>query len=252
MSIPSGNVTMSLAWAIAANVFQDGTIASRCGGYGSAPTSGARTAVQANAFTPPSATGQRSIKSTSTSDVATTGTGAWTVQLNYLNSSFVSMSETITLNGTTAVNTVGTDILYIENMIVLTVGSTGSNVGTINLYTATAGGGTVIGGINPTDNQTFWAHHYVPTGVTCYVLSFTCGATLSSGYSYLNLVPLGTPNTPGQQIGLPVVHLAGNSEEHDPAVPYVIPGPALLQLYEVPSASNASNIALAGFEYIQG
>jgi hypothetical protein len=141
-------------------------------------------AVRRTAYTEQTSNAQRSIVSASANDAAA-GTGARTVRINYYTATFAGpFTETLTLNGTTAVNTVATNICFIESMEVLTVGSTGSNVGIISLKAATAGGGVTIGTINATDNQTFWAHHYVPTGKICNVTGISVshnGTTVGSG-----------------------------------------------------------------------
>lgn len=221
----------------------------RAQGYvGTSATSGV--AIRATAYAPQGTNAQRSIKSTSVNDTSA-GTGAQTVTINYLDTSFVQHSETVTLNGTTAVNTVGTNIAFIENMVVATVGSGGGNAGTIQILTATAGGGSVWGSIAAGDNQTFWAHHYVPAGLTCYILGFIGGGTATAGQTILN--HFGNPlssNLPELQIGMTIVHLAGSSFEHTFEVPLAVAGPDLLLLVERPVAVTAST-AVAGFEYIQ-
>lgn len=224
-------------------------VASRAQGYvGTSATSGK--AIRATTYTPQGTNAQRSVSSTSALDTSA-GTGAQTVTINYLDTSFVSHSETVTLNGITAVNTVGTNIAFIESIVVATVGTLGGNQGTIQVFTLTAGGGTVWGSIAPSDNQTFWAHHYVPTGVTCYILSATVGATVVAGQTNLNHFgnPLST-NIPELQIGVTLIHNAATSFDHSYTVPLVVPGPDLILMVERPNASTAST-ALAGFEYVQ-
>lgn len=238
------------AWALAFGlVGSDTSIASRAQGYtATSATSGK--VIRATTYTPQGANAQRSFKSTSANDTAG-GTGARTIILNYLDSSFVYKSEIITLNGTNAVNTVNTDIAFIENIIVSSVGSAGGNVGTINCFTATAGGGSIWGSIAASDNQTFWAHHYVPAGVTCYILSMSSGATVVAGQCNLN--HSGNPlaaDSPQLQIGLTIMHAAANTWDHTFTVPLAIPGPDLIWLVERPVAATAST-AVAGFEYIQ-
>jgi hypothetical protein len=61
---------------------------------------------------------------------AAAGTGARTVQVYGLDSDWAEQNETVTLNGATAVDTANTYI-RLNRMIVRTVGSTGSNEGTI-------------------------------------------------------------------------------------------------------------------------
>ncbi len=104
-------------------------VSNRAQGYtATSATSGK--VIRATTYTPQGTNAQRSVNSTSASDTSA-GTGARTVTINYLDTSFVAHSETVTLNGTTAVNTVGTNIAFIENIVVASVGSGGGNVGTI-------------------------------------------------------------------------------------------------------------------------
>jgi hypothetical protein len=228
--------------------------AGRAAGYVStAATAGVK--VRATAYSPaaPGVAAQRSLSSSSASD-APAGTGALTVTINYLTTAFVLKSETVTLNGTTVVNTVNTDIAYIENIVVATTGSNLANVGIITLFNATAGGGGALGSIAAGDNQTFWAHHYVPAGVTCFIINIaggSAGATAVAGQVTINRT--GNPsatNLPQIGIGGIYPHLAGGNEDHPFLVPIAVPGPDLIVLVEKPSAATASN-AFATFEYFQ-
>jgi hypothetical protein len=209
------------------------------------------TPVNATTFTAPATTGQRSVSSASAADAAA-GTGAQTIVLTYLDSSFVQHTETIALNGTTPVNTVGTDVFYIESMVVATVGSGGQNAGVISLFTQVAGGGTAIGTIKAGDNQTMWAHHYVAANQSCYILKFVGGATGAVGFTWILAQDLSVAGKPLIQIGLSLVHLAGSSEEHQFSVPLTVKGPAYIQMNEFPTTAVAGNIVQAGFEYVQG
>lgn len=243
-------VTVSAGQALAFGLLGDGVATmGRAQGYvGTSATSGV--AVRATAYSPQGTNAQRSVKSTSASDTSA-GTGAQQVTINYLDTSFVSHSETVTLNGTTAVNTVGTNIAFIESMVVAQVGTGGGNAGTINIFTTTAGGGSIWGSIATGDNQTFWAHHYVPSGVTCYILSVTCGATVVAGQCNIN--HFGNPlsaNIPELQIGVSIIHVAAGSWDHNYEVPLAVTGPDFILLTERPTAATAST-AVAGFEYVQ-
>jgi hypothetical protein len=207
-------------------------------------------AVRSTLYTPQGVNAQRSIVSTNANDSAA-GTGARTVLLTYLNTSFQLKSETITLNGTTPVNTVGTDIAYVESIQVTSVGSGAVNAGTLNFMTQTGGAGTVWASAAPGDNGTAYAHHYVPTGFTCYVLNFGGGGTGTSGV--LNLIHqqnLATPNAPFAQIGLPIVHPVNAQWDHEFQIPLAVPGPDLIYLNELPTTSTA-NKTWGGFEYVQ-
>jgi hypothetical protein len=226
-------------------------ISGRAFGYvGTSATSGARILATAYAPAAPGAAAQRSLSSASANDAAA-GTGARTVTITYLTTAFVLKTETVTLNGTTAVNTVGTDIAYIENMVVTTCGSGLTNAGAISIFTTTAGGGTVWGSIAAGDGQTNWAHHYVPAGKTCLITNLSCGATVVSGRAVLNRTGDPSQTTlPILPLGGQYAHLASGNEDHPFQVPVVIPGPDRIFLTEFPNAVTAS-VAFGAFEYIQ-
>lgn len=206
--------------------------------------------IRATTYSPQGANTQRSVNSTSANDTSA-GTGARSVTINYLDTNFVLKSETVTLNGTTAVNTVNTDIAFIESIVVASVGSSGGNAGTIQVWTGTGGAGSVWGSIAASDNQTFWAHHYIPAGVSCYIIKMVGGATVVSGQTNMNKTgnPL-SDNTPQMQIGMTIAHPLGSSVSHSFDIPLVVNGPDLVFLVERPGAATAST-AVGGFEYIQ-
>lgn len=143
-----------------------------------------KVAVRKTAYTEQTTNAQRSFASSSSSDAAA-GTGVRTLQLTYLDQNGVGpYTETITLNGTTGVNTVATNICYVESIDVLTVGSTGAAVGTITMYSAASKGGVTITTIAIGDTKTYFCHHYVPSGSTCYITSFqgvTTGTVSGNG-----------------------------------------------------------------------
>ena len=101
-------------------------------------------------------------------DDTSAGDGARTVQIYGLDANYVLQNEVITLNGRTAVETVGTYI-RIWRMVVRTAGATESNEGIVY-----AGTGTVTDGvpankfaaISVGQNQTLMAVWTVPVGKT--------------------------------------------------------------------------------------
>lgn len=241
---------LDAAWALAFGQLSDGSaLASRAQGYiATSATSGV--AIRATTYTPQGANAQRSIKSSSASDTSA-GTGARQILLTYLTAAYELKTETLTLNGTTAVATAASDIAFIESMVVTSVGSNGGNVGTITFHTNNSGGGTTWGSIAASDNMTFWAHHYVPAGKTCCLLAVNVGATVVAGQVNINVIqdPIVTTN-PQRQYGMTVIHGAVNSWSYDFKVPIAIVGPAIIWLVERPIAATAS-VAVAGFEYLQ-
>jgi hypothetical protein len=81
---------------------------------------------------PSAAMGMEVYSSDNTNDKAG-GTGALTVEIKYLTNTFREKSEIVTVNGTTVVATVATDIFRVNSFRVLTAGSTRAATGKIDL-----------------------------------------------------------------------------------------------------------------------
>lgn len=214
-------------------------------------TTSARTNVQLNASTynEQSANFTGSVSSGSASD-ASAGTGARTITISWMNSTGTTTgTESATMNGTTAVNLVTTTKCFIEKIVVATVGSTGSNVGAITLFTGSAGAGTAVAIINATDNQTYLSHHYVVSGKTCHVTDMT-GTTNSSNQSSFTLTAVSIPVA-----GLPVLQVSDwvtGSQTFQLQRTYdqqiLVVGPARLQMFVAPGAT-ATILSQGAFDY---
>ena len=201
-------------------------------------------AVKRTTYTEQTTNAQRSIVSSNANDTSA-GTGARTVKITYLDQTGAGpYTETLTLNGTTPVNTTNTNICFIEQIDVVTVGSAGSNAGIISLKAATAGGGATIGTIAATNNQTFWCHHYVPVSKTCNVTGISCshnGTTVGSGAVFqLYSKPIGVSNAVVSQVS-DFVRLYGQSStfSRNYASPIKITGPAFLEIKVTPESSSS-------------
>ena len=126
------------------------------------------------AYVYPSAATIMKVSSSSASDAAA-GTGARTILVAGLDANYNAISETVTLNGQTSVNTLNSylRILYTE---ILTVGSSAGQVGTIYIGT-----GVVTTGVPATIyfqseisyNNFGFAGYTVPAGYTAYITSYT-------------------------------------------------------------------------------
>ena len=149
------------------------------------------------------------------------GVGARTVKLGLLDDDYVLHYETLTLAGTTEVNTTRTDIIRVLSAEVLTVGSEGDNAGIIYIYdgsdTVTAGvpqtATKIFGRISAGDNQMLIGMFTVPAGETWRLLEFAVyqrdkSATLRYGVSQVqcrlyggvwltNPMPSFTSDSPG-------------------------------------------------------
>lgn len=199
--------------------------------------------VLATTYTEQTSGAQRSFKSTSTSDTNTAGIGARTILLTYytLASGAVTgpFTETITLNGTTAVNTVATNIALVESIEVITVGSNNSNVGTINMYTTTAGGGSIFASIAIGDRITYFAQHYVPTGSTAYITQLSAASTAGSSNVpdfYIRTLDYSTTNAAERVlIGNFLVQGSSNGNVRTFSVPLKVVGPARIVGYVTPA-----------------
>jgi hypothetical protein len=134
---------------------------------------------------------QLSISSSSANDTSA-GTGARTVTLSGLDTDYNEISETITLNGQTAVTTTNS-YLRIFRIVVNSAGSGGENAGVIY-----AGTGTVTAGVPANkyatisigDNQTLMAFWTVPANHTAYLLQtdVTLATAQNNKYCTVSLV----------------------------------------------------------------
>lgn len=162
------------------NAFSVSALFRRFGNLTAASTS--EVLVSSRAYAEQGAEGQRSVKSTSAVDSNTLGTGARVVRITYLNSAYVLKTEDVALNGTLGVNTVATDIRFIECFEVI-AGT--EAVGAIQLMTLIAGGGTEFCGIASGTTQSFMCHHYVPAGKTAHIVGW---GTVVSDEAKLKLI----------------------------------------------------------------
>lgn len=156
--------------AIVVGGFQDPRITRKFGNM--SLTASAEFTVAARPYVEPQSQAQRSVISTSTSDVQPAGAGARVVRIVYLDSSYVKHTEDVALQGTAGVNTVGTDIRFIEDFYIVQ----GTNaVGLISIMSGVLGTGSAVAQIGAATTSAFLCHHYVPSGSTCYILDW--GAT---------------------------------------------------------------------------
>jgi hypothetical protein len=140
----------------------------------------------------PSAATVMKVSSSSANDAAA-GTGARTVNVVGLDASYNEISETVTLNGQTAVNTVNS-FLRINDFYVLTAGSGNTAAGTLYVGVGTVTTGvpaTVYSQIQTAYNAQSQAVYTVPAGYTAYVSSYTftsnCGTAnvTQSGFLFV-------------------------------------------------------------------
>jgi hypothetical protein len=200
-------------------------------------------AVRRTVYTEQTTNAQRSLVSANANDTSA-GTGARQVRITYHDQTGAGpYNETVTLNGTTPVNTVATNICFIERMEVTSVGSGGSNVGILSLKAATAGGGVTIGTIAAANNRTFWSHHYVAPGKTCNITGVSCshnGTTVGSGGVFvIKAKVLASATAPEMQVS-DFVRLYGQSSTSTRiySSPIQVVGPARIISYVSPESGS--------------
>jgi hypothetical protein len=118
--------------------------------------------------TPAPAGEQMTLVSESDADNGATATGVLTVELHYLDDTGAEQEEIVTLDGTNPVNTLATDIRFVNDMYSLTVGTNGVAEGHIKIYkTGTAG--DVYNMIALGGNKSLVPHRMVPLAKTLYI-----------------------------------------------------------------------------------
>jgi hypothetical protein len=122
--------------------------------------------------TPASAGEQMTIISENANDTSA-GTGARTMDIEYLDATGNTQHETVTMNGTTAVNTVATNIRFVNNFHVQTVGSNGVAEGHIRIY-KTGDATLVYNMIHSGGNQSLVPHKMVPLGKQLHLKEWHC------------------------------------------------------------------------------
>jgi hypothetical protein len=163
------------------------------------------------------------ISSSSANDTSA-GTGARTVYIEGLDGNYNVISETVTLNGQTAVNTAGS-YLYVNQFYVTSAGSSGHNEGTVN-----AGTGVVTAGvpavlydlIAATYNNRTTSHYCVPAGYTGYLNTGVFTAGQASGSTSITATL--NQHGPDGLVRIGAVSTINNgSVQYDFSPPYVIP-----------------------------
>lgn len=131
-------------------------------------TSTAEVLLCARGYIEQSSQAQRSVVSTSNQDKPA-GSGAGHVRITYLNSAYELKTEDVTLDGTKDVDTVATDIRFIEKFQVIQ-GSAAA--GAIKLMSGTGGSGVEFCGIGSYTYDAFLCHHYAPAGKSGYIYAW--------------------------------------------------------------------------------
>jgi hypothetical protein len=187
-----------------------------------------------------------SVVSSSANDTGA-GTGARTIKITYYDQTGAGpLTESATLNGVTPVNLVNANHCFIESIQVITVGSNGSNVGTITLFTGAGGAGTNVasigvGNLNTGgDMRTLLGHHYVTTGKSTSISAFVAGTNGNqNGVFYMTQTSVLVANAAAIQFsGMPVAGLNAASVVRIYPRPLVVAGFSRVNMWVVPAGNN--------------
>jgi hypothetical protein len=201
-------------------------------------------------LTLPSAAAVLTVSSGSASDAAA-GTGARTVFISGLNASYNEISETVILNGQTAVNTVNS-YLRIQSAYVATAGSGLTAVGIIYIGTGSVTTGvpaTIYSSIAIGDNATQVGSWTVPAGYTAYITSggASTGDAAATTHVSVSLVVNGTS---GVARVLATVVLSNSVASFDCILPIAVPEKTTIETRAIGSAVNNHVAAYFQIVYI--
>jgi len=143
---------------------------------------GAAEAAAVYVFPPAGGIQMRIISTSANDDGNPVGTGVRTLRIHYLDANYAVQSEDLTTNGTTAVTTIATNILRVQEVHTLTAGSLGAAGGDITLENTA---GTVVyarmaTGYNRSRNGVFT----IPAGKTGYLTHWNAFSGTSIGTHY--------------------------------------------------------------------
>lgn len=183
--------------------------------------------------------------SSSASD-ALAGTGIQKIHIHYLDSNYQPKVETVSLNGTTPVLTVATDIFRINAMHAIQVGSAGVAVGNVSLTNtaATVTYAYLSAGFN-------WARqaiYTVPDGYTGYITHWQASSGAATGNHFTQISLRATCHmgilVPGVFLLIDEVGTLNNGGAINYAIPIQIPGKADVKISAISDAGGANAVAL--------
>ena len=195
------------------------------------------------------------IISTSAQD-GVAGTGALTVEIEYLDAAWAAKTVTITMNGVTAVNTntaAGvSDIFRVNRFYVLTAGTGKAAAGTINLRniaTPTTFYAQIAVGRNGSQQAIFT----IPAGKTGYILSWSCSSVaVASGHftEFRLLVTTTDGDTYNANIFFvkAVIGCQDGNYNRKFEVPIKVPAKSDIKIVGVADAGAASTVCAGAFD----
>ncbi len=173
--------------------------------------------------------------------------GARTIQLYGLDANYQSIGETVTLNGTTAVDTVNS-YLRLDRMIIRSSGSSGHNEGAITASQKTSG--TIFCVLPAEYSQTMICAYTVPAGYTAYLTRWfvtLAGKTNADAVARFRRRPFGEVFQTKEEVA---IQGNGNSAMNRSYAPYNGPITEKTDMFVEASADTNNTGIAAGFDLI--
>lgn len=165
---------------------------------------------------------QMTVVSTSTNDIDE-GSGARSIVIEYLNGSLDYSYEVVIMNGTTPVNTIATDIRWVQAIHVATFGSGTRAAGTITV----SNDGIVYGQINQNARTSVSSFRRVPRGKTFYIMTMYGGASSGTAAAKvdLNLVSTEMNGLDNQEVGVVYPQMGISLQDNSSTLSLPLPFP---------------------------
>lgn len=204
---------------------------------------------------PPDGGIQMEVVSTSDLDSGSGGvnpasTGVRQVMLHYLDANYEEQSEFITLDGTTPINTVATDILRVQSMHTQSTGSGNKAVGTITLENTNS---TIeYTRIRIGLNQSLTCFWTVPAGRMFHITSWDASATATVANRTNEFILCATAshhNTLLKDIFIvkDLIKLTTGSHSENFAIPLIIPEKADVKASVISSGTTETSVMIEGW-----
>ncbi|MHB0965287.1 MAG: hypothetical protein ACYC36_02425 [Bellilinea sp.] len=199
-------------------------------------------------YVPPAAPIQMQLVSASANDAAA-GTGVQTVLIHYLDHNYNPQTTLVTLNGVTPVVTVPADILRVNDMHAVTVGSGGAPAGVISLQAV--GGAITYAIMGVGYNRARMPMFTVPAGKTGYVIQWQGSSGSPAATHFVNIDLLATTHDGVLLPGVFLYHdgMAGQntaSEVHLD-IPLVLPEKTDIKMSAISDSGTANATAVGNF-----
>jgi hypothetical protein len=193
----------------------------------------------------PTAAQQMTIVSSSASDTLA-GTGAQKVMIHYLDNNYNMQAETISLNGTTPVNTVATNILRINAFHIYQLGSGGASVG--NISVKNLAGAVTYSYVQLGYDAARQAIYTVPSGMVGYINHWQASSGTASGSHFTRIALRATAHEgnllPGVFRAIDEVGTLNNGMEITLPIPIRIPAMADVKMTAISDSASANAITM--------